>query len=207
MIENIIKDYGLYIIIAEAVIIVVLLLWRFLFSDDDSGHIRLLEHDKESLKNRLSSTQKELKKYVDAFNQANAKLKQWNEWYEQNKHMLARQESKSNVIEFDLSQEQKQQTNTNLVQYQYLQEANDGKFMRLLSSPEKCYFRTWEEGGMRRYEFCGNVAKALANINAIFDDVCEIEGKRSGATDIQNVSAGTLDSELRITSKSKIRLK
>jgi len=79
--------------------------------------------------------------------------------------------------------------------------------MRLLSSPEKCYFRTWEEGGVRKYEFSGNVAKALANINAIFDDVCEIEGKRSGATDIDNVSAGTLDSELRITSKAKIRLK
>lgn len=91
--------------------------------------------------------------------------------------------------------------------YQYLQEAFNGKFMKTLSSPEKCYFRTWAEGGVRKYEFCGNVAKALANINAIFDDVCEIEGKRSGATDIENVSAGTLDSELRITSKAKIRLK
>lgn len=91
--------------------------------------------------------------------------------------------------------------------YMYLQEANAGKFLNLMSSPEKCYFRTWEEGGARKYEFCGNVAKALANINAIFDDVCEIEGKRSGATDIENVSAGTLDSELRITRQAKIRLK
>ena len=96
---------------------------------------------------------------------------------------------------------------TNSLTYNYLQEANGGKFLRLMSSPDKCFFRTWEEGGVRKYEFCGNVAKALANINAIFDDVCEIEGKRSGATDIENVSAGTLDSELRITSKAKIRLK
>lgn len=207
MIENIVKEYDLYIIIAEAVIIVVLLLWHFLFSNDDSNQIGLLEHDKESLKRRLSSTQKELNKYIDAFNQANAKLKQWNDWYAKNKHFIEKQEQKSTVIEFDISQEQKQQTSITHAQYQYLQEANDGKFMRLLSSPEKCYFRTWEEGGVRKYEFCGNVAKALANINAIFDDVCEIEGKRSGATDIENVSAGTLDSELRITDKAKIRLK
>ena len=79
--------------------------------------------------------------------------------------------------------------------------------MRLLQSSEKCFFRTWEENGVRRFEFCGNVDKALANINAIFDDVCEIEGKRSGATYIENVSAGTLDSELRIITKAKIRLK
>ena len=144
---------------------------------------------------------------IDAFNQANAKLKLWNDWYAKNKHFIEKQEQKSTVIEFDISQEQKQQTSITHAQYQYLQEANDGKFMRLLSSPEKCYFRTWEEGGVRKYEFCGNVAKALANINAIFDDVCEIEGKRSGATDIENVSAGTLDSELRITSKAKLRLK
>lgn len=96
---------------------------------------------------------------------------------------------------------------TNSLTYNYLQEANGGKFLRLMPSPEKCFFRTWEEGGVRKYEFCGNVAKALANINAIFDDVCEIEGKRNGATDINNVSAGIMDSELRITRKAKIRLK
>ena len=79
--------------------------------------------------------------------------------------------------------------------------------MKLHLNQEKCYFRTWEESGVRKYEFCGNVAKALANINAIFDDDCEIEGKRSGATDIENVAAGIVDSELRITCKAKIRLK
>lgn len=91
--------------------------------------------------------------------------------------------------------------------YHYLQEANRGRFMKLLPSSEKSFFRTWEDGGGRKFEFCGNVDKALANINAIFDDVCEIEGKRSGATYIENVSAGTLDSELRIITKAKIRLK
>lgn len=207
MIDNIIKDYGLYIIIAETVTIIALLLWHFFSSYNSLNEIKSLEHDKQKLKNKLLSNQRELNKYVSAYNQANTKLKQWNDWYEQNKHLIVKQDQKANVIDIDLSQDQKPQPNTNQVQYQYLQEANDGKFMRLLSSPEKCYFKTWEEGGVRKYEFCGNVAKALANINAIFDDVCEIEGKRSGATEIENVTAGTLDSELRITSKAKIKLK
>ncbi len=91
--------------------------------------------------------------------------------------------------------------------YHYLQEANRGRFMKLLPSSDKCFFRTWEDDGGRKFEFCGNVEKALANINAIFDDVCEIEGKRSGATVIENISAGILDAELKIITKAKIRLK
>ena len=207
MIENIINNYGLYIIITETAIIIALLLWHFLLSNDNSETIDKLEDDKKELKKQLAVKNNSLKNYIIALNKANSDLKQWNDWYEHNKHLLTEQEHKSNVIEFDLSEEFKQQENTNQVLYQYLQEANRGKFMKLLLSPEKCYYRTWEEGGVRKYEFCGNVTKALANINAIFDDVCEIEGKRNGATDIENVSAGTLDSELRITSKAKFRLK
>ena len=101
------------------------------------------------------------------------------------------------------TQPQKPQTHT----YHYLQEANRGRFMKLLPSSDKSFFRTWEDDGGRKFEFCGNVEKALANINAIFDDVCDIEGKRSGATVIENISAGTLDPELRIITKAKIRLK
>lgn len=207
MIENIIKDYGLYIIIIETVIIVALLLWHFFFFNKDSKVIDSYERKLSDLNIKLRFKQKTLDDYKNAFDQANKKLQQWNDWYEQNKHLLSRRDLQTNVVEFDLSQEPKQQVNASQVLYQYLQEANDGKFLRILSSPEKCYFRTWEEGGVRKYEFYGNVAKALANINAIFDDVCEMEGKRSGATVIENVSAGTLDSELRITSKARIRLK
>lgn len=207
MIENIINNYGLYIIITETAIIIALLLWYFLFSNDNSETIENLEDDKKDLKKQLAVKNNSLKYYIRAFNKANSDLKQWKDWYEHNKHLLTEQERNSNVIEFDLSEEFKQQENKNQVLYQYLQEANRGKFMKLLLSPEKCYYRTWEEGGVRKYEFSGNVTKALANINAIFDDVCEIEGKRNGATVIENVSAGTLDSELRITSKAKIRLK
>lgn len=104
---------------------------------------------------------------------------------------------------FAVSQEHKQKAKN----YHYLQDANGGKFIKLMQMPDKCFFRTWEEDGIRKYEFHGNVAKALANINAIFDDVCEIEGKRSGATEIENIKEGILDSDLRITRKAKIRLK
>lgn len=207
MIENVIKNYGLYIIIAETVIIIALLLWRLFFSEYDSQEIDSYKRKIKSLSKKLADKHDSLIRCESALKQANKKLKQWDVWYEQNKHLLTSHEPTSNVIESEPSQKQKQQVDTRQVLYQYLQEAIDGKFIRLLSSSEKCFFRTWEEGGIRKYEFSGNVAKALANINAIFDDVCEIEGKRSGATDIENVCAGTLDSELRITSKAKIRLK
>lgn len=207
MIENIVKDYGLYIIIAEAVIIVALLMWHSLLSNGDSEIIDKLEQDKKGLEKQLAVKNKSLNEYHNAFNQVNSELNKYKNWYAQYWQQNTRREQASNVIEFDLSQDQNSLTNMSQVHYQYLQEANEGKFMRFLTNPDKCYFRTWEEGGVRKYEFYGNVAKALANINAIFDDVCEIEGKRSGATDIENVSAGTLDSELRITSKAKIRLK
>ena len=90
--------------------------------------------------------------------------------------------------------------------YKYMQAAVDGRFLKLLSSEEKCFFRTWEEHGERKYEFYGNVNKALANINAIFDDVCEIEGKQNGATNIENFAPGVLDENLKIIKKAIIKL-
>lgn len=90
--------------------------------------------------------------------------------------------------------------------YEYLQTANNGSFRKLLPSDEKCFFRTWEENEIRKFEFYGNVEKALANLNAIFDDVCEIEGKQNGATNISNIEPGILDSQLKIEKKAKIKL-
>ena len=193
-------DYNLYIIIAEAAVIAGLLLWFLLFRSRKSQIIGRLKLNNKDLKKQLATQEKSL-------NKANAELKQLKVWYEKNKYLFVRQEQKSQRSDSNISQENTRQSITNQIQYQYLQEAYDGKFLKLFPSLEKCFFRTWAEGGTRYFEFCGNIAKALANINAIFDDVCEIEGKRSGATDIENVSAGTLDSELRITSKAKIRLK
>jgi len=93
------------------------------------------------------------------------------------------------------------------LKYEYLETANNGQFRKLLPSDEKCFFRTWEENGIRKFEFHGNVEKALANINAIFDDVCEIvEGKQNGATQIVNDKPGTLDSNLKVETPAKIKL-
>lgn len=193
-------DYNLYIIIAEAAVIAGLLLWFLLFRSRKSQIIGRLKLNNKDLKKQLATQEKSL-------NKANADLKQLKVWYEQNKDLFVRQEQKSQRSDPNISQENTRQSITNQIQYQYLQEAYDGKFLKLFPSLEKCFFRTWAEGGTRYFEFCGNIAKALANINAIFDDVCEIEGKRNGATNIENVSAGILDSELRIISKAKIKLK
>lgn len=193
-------DYNLYIIIAEAAVIAGMLLWFLLFRSRKSQIIGRLKLNNKDLKKQLATQEKSL-------NKANADLKQLKVWYEKNKYLLVRQEQKSQRSDPNISQENTRQSITNQIQYQYLQEAYDGKFLKLFPSLEKCFFRTWAEGGTRYFEFCGNIAKALANINAIFDDVCEIEGKRNGATNIENVSAGILDSELRIISKAKIKLK
>lgn len=193
-------DYNLYIIIAEAAVIAGLLLWFLLFRSRKSQIIGRLKLNNKDLKKQLATQEKSL-------NKANADLKQLKVWYEKNKDLFVRQEQKSQRSDPNISQENTSQSITNQIQYQYLQEAYDGKFLKLFPSLEKCFFRTWAEGGTRYFEFCGNIAKALANINAIFDDVCEIEGKRNGATNIENVSAGILDSELRIISKAKIKLK
>ena len=91
-------------------------------------------------------------------------------------------------------------------QFEYLETANNGQFRKLLPSDEKSFFRTWEENGTRKFEFHGNVEKALANINAIFDDVCEIEGKQNGATQIGNEEPGTLDNNLKVITPAKIKL-
>ena len=91
-------------------------------------------------------------------------------------------------------------------EYKYLEAANAGQFRKLLPSDEKSFFRTWVENGVRKFEFHGNVDKALANINAIFDDVCEIEGKQNGATRIDNVDPGILTSQLKVDTPAKIKL-
>lgn len=90
--------------------------------------------------------------------------------------------------------------------YKFMQAAVEGRFLKLFTTDEKCYFRTWKEHGERKYEFYGNVNKALANINAIFDDVCEIEGKQNGATNIENLTPGILDENLKIIKKAIIKL-
>ena len=116
--------------------------------------------------------------------------------------------STENAIIWDIKREQQLASSSTdilpqatLSKYKFMQAAVNGKFLKLLTSDEKCYFRTWG-----KYEFYGNIKKALANINAIFDEACEIEGKQNGATKITNVKPGIIDTNLKITKKAIIRL-
>lgn len=213
-IKGIITEYHQIIIIVEFVVILLLLFWRFLFSEDKSEEIKSLkeikeklEKDKEDLKTQVAMQKMKINAQKTQIEKYESESLQVGNPKEKKMQLHIMEDPKPTVIEFDLSQESNTPTTAPQICYQYLQEANAGKFMKLLSSPEKCYFRTWENEGVRKYEFNGNVAKALANINAIFDDVCDIEGKRAGATDIENVSPGVLDADLKIVNKAKIRLK
>lgn len=91
-------------------------------------------------------------------------------------------------------------------EYRYLEPAIDGRFFKSKVSEEKASFRTWLEGDVWKFEFCGNFVNALANINAAFDDSCIIEGKQNGATEIINIEPGILSDDLTIKTKAKIRL-
>lgn len=108
-------------------------------------------------------------------------------------------------IDFDLTNDESVPV-INTPKYQYLETANGGQFRKLLPSDEKCFFKTWEDNGIRRFEFHKNVDKALANLNAVFDDVCEIEGKQNGATQIINVEPGILNGQLKVEKKAIIKL-
>ena len=89
MIENIIKDFGLYIIIAETIIIIALLVWHFWFSNDKSKSIDNLEQEKRDLINQLEelkATHKTLNDSTKALNKVNSDLRQWKDLYEQNNY-------------------------------------------------------------------------------------------------------------------------
>lgn len=51
-------------------------------------------------------------------------------------------------IDFGLTNNEPAEVSIHL-KYDYLEAANAGQFRKLLSSDEKCFFRTWEENGIR----------------------------------------------------------
>lgn len=137
----------------------------------------------------------------------------WGEYAKNESEKLKREQALKNdnetvdeIFENDLSNESPAPVPVS-IKYEYLEAANSGQFRKLLPSDEKCFFKTWVENGIRMFEFHGNVEKALANINAIFDDVCEIEGKKNGATQIENLDPGILTSQLKVDKPAKIKLK
>jgi hypothetical protein len=92
-------------------------------------------------------------------------------------------------------------------EYKYLKYAMKGRFDRPYSSPEGCIFRYTESKGNREFEFIDNDAnarKALANLNATFDDVCEFENDYEGARRITTKTRGILDRDLTVIKKAII---
>lgn len=203
-IDNVIKDYGLYIIIIESIILLVLIIWIIFFDNDNSEEIESIKQENKSLRKQLTEANRSLKHSNNLLNQVKARLNQWEEWYSKNRYIYEKFErNREESSESIFSRNEK----VNQDRYKYLEEAIGGRFMSIKSNADKCYFRTWEENGVRKFEFFGNTSKALANINAIFDGVCDIDGKHNGATEIENISPGSLNSDLVITNKAKIRLK
>ncbi len=92
-------------------------------------------------------------------------------------------------------------------EYAFLRCATDGRFaVPAAEADGKTFFRVWDEDGQKRFEFHGNERKALANPNAVFDGVCELHGRREGATAIENVTPGVLTSDYAVQTPAVLRL-
>ena len=91
---------------------------------------------------------------------------------------------------------------------------HDGNgILRVVSSKEQaCYQVEFSKGQNEgRFEFVGNVGKAIKNRSAILDDVCEMESFDGNATSIHTDSWGTCirqaDGTWKVTKKAKISFK
>lgn len=92
------------------------------------------------------------------------------------------------------------------IHYTYITPSSKERFVESSRGPEKSFFRMWKDGNIFKYEFSGNVDKALANLNAVFDDTCYLQGSQMNAKSIENVSSGELDKQLNIIKKAVIKL-
>lgn len=91
--------------------------------------------------------------------------------------------------------------------YKYLIPAYQGKFPKMFDeSSGKTRFRCWLEDNVWHFEFHGDLKKAIENYNATFDETCIVEGSYKGATRYKTETPGTLDENLKILTKSVIRL-
>ena len=228
-------DILFFIIIVETIIIIILILhiiYRKWFSEEEkvnenstriSEILKKKDDTIEYWRDAFIKSQGEQSPQVQSFrgrgrmtnlNRTDDSINDYAEYAkrEQKKGIYVNESSYSdgaskNEIYFDLSNENHNSVSAPIPQkYEYLESASNGQFRKLLTSDEKSFFRTWEENGVRKFEFHKNVDRALANINAIFDDVCEIEGKQNGATQIINVEPGILSSQLKVEKMAKIKL-
>jgi vacuolar-type H+-ATPase subunit I/STV1 len=94
-------------------------------------------------------------------------------------------------------------------QVKYLKRRSGHFFNMVSEDPEGCYFKLFDiSGTSAQFEFCGNEAEAIANRDAIFDDVCEISGASHNSQNIRNDRPGNVslqDGKWVVTTKAKIK--
>lgn len=91
----------------------------------------------------------------------------------------------------------------------YLKTAKQGVFSTSFDEPSGCFFKVFEiRATEAKFEFCGNEAEAIANRDAIFDNVCETYGIANSAKKIRNEEFGIVefqDGKWKVIKKAKIK--
>jgi hypothetical protein len=118
----------------------------------------------------------------------------------------SKEKPKETALDSESESEAREEKKEQKVAYTYLVSSGKERFSQSFRGPERCFFRMWEEGNVLKYEFSGNVDKALANLNAVFDDTCHLQGSQMNARNIVNVTPGELDNQLNIIKKAVIKL-
>jgi hypothetical protein len=96
------------------------------------------------------------------------------------------------------------------IQYLYLRTPDDeGCFAKVFNDNENAYYRLFDiNGDNAKFEFCGNIARAIANKNAIFDIITQQEGDSTRARNIESISPGEvtrINGKWKVTRKAKVR--
>lgn len=157
--------------------------------DDDE---RKIQHKFESLREqRSSSNRSDVSQKISSPKEPDNSIKQ---------ESPGLTEEKAVIIEFPMEKKSGKE-------YKYLAPSYQGKFNKLLDEPSgKTRFRCWMENDGWHFEFHGDLKNAIENYNATFDETCIVEGTHNGATQYEIKKSGTLDKDLRILTKSTIRL-
>lgn len=92
----------------------------------------------------------------------------------------------------------------------YLKTAKDGVFNNTYDTPAGCYYELFNiNGNQADFKFYGDSTEAIANKNAVFDNVCESSGISTTAKKVISDEPGILtslsDGKWKVTQKAKIR--
>ena len=85
----------------------------------------------------------------------------------------------------------------------------NGIFNQIFDAPQNCYFKMFDiKDDSAKFEFVGDVKKAIANKDAVFDNTCETSGTSRNAKNIKTEEAGELklqNGKWQVTKKAKIK--